>query len=392
MKKQILLLLTTILSLNSYSQINFDKGYFINDSNQKVDCLIKNIDWKNNPTEFEYKLTNNSDTQKATIKTVKEFGIHNMSKYVRYSVKIDRSSDLINKMSNVKNSVFKEEELFLKVLIEGKANLYSFEDSNLKRYFYSLDNSNVEQLIFKQYINSDNQVGTNKKYKQQLWDNLKCSSFEMDKIKKMEYKKKELVSFFEEYNKCNNQEFIKYEEKQKRDLFNLSIRPGLNSSSLVIYNSSSSLRRTDYGNKMTFRIGLESEIVMGFNKNKWAIIIEPTYQYYKAEEEPVTNLSNTNVDYKSIEVPVGLRHYFFLNKSSKIFINGSFISEIILDSKVRNLDVKSDVNFAMGLGYNYNNMYSVELRYQTNRDVLTNYILWNSEYKTISVIFGYTLF
>lgn len=392
MKKQILLLLTTILSLNSYSQINFDKGYFINDSNQKVDCLIKNIDWKNNPTEFEYKLTNNSDTQKATIKTVKEFGIYNMSKYVRYLVKIDRSSDLINKMSNVKNSVFKEEELFLKVLIEGKANLYSFEDSNLKRYFYSLDNSNVEQLIFKQYINSDNQVGTNKKYKQQLWDNLKCSSFEMDKIKKMEYKKKELVSFFEEYNKCNNQEFIKYEEKQKRDLFNLSIRPGLNSSSLVIYNSSSSLRRTDYGNKMTFRIGLESEIVMGFNKNKWAIIIEPTYQYYKAEEEPVTNLSNTNVDYKSIEVPVGLRHYFFLNKSSKIFINGSFISEIILDSKVRNLDVKSDVNFAMGLGYNYNNMYSVELRYQTNRDVLTNYILWNSEYKTISVIFGYTLF
>ncbi|MGB2143303.1 MAG: tRNA modification GTPase [Flavobacteriaceae bacterium] len=392
MKKQILLLLTTILSLNSYSQINFDKGYFINDSNQKVDCLIKNIDWKNNPTEFEYKLTNNSDTQKATIKTVKEFGIYNMSKYVRYSVKIDRSSDLINKMSNVKNSVFKEEELFLKLLIEGKANLYSFEDSNLKRYFYSLDNSNVEQLIFKQYINSDNQVGTNKKYKQQLWDNLKCSSFEMDKIKKMEYKKKELVSFFEEYNKCNNQEFIKYEEKQKRDLFNLSIRPGLNSSSLVIYNSSSSLRRTDYGNKMTFRIGLESEIVMGFNKNKWAIIIEPTYQYYKAEEEPVTNLSNTNVDYKSIEVPVGLRHYFFLNKSSKIFINGSFISEIILDSKVRNLDVKSDVNFAMGLGYNYNNMYSVELRYQTNRDVLKNYMFWNSEYKTISVIFGYTLF
>ena len=53
MKKQILLLLTTILSLNSYSQINFDKGYFINDSNQKVDCLIKNIDWKNNPTEIE---------------------------------------------------------------------------------------------------------------------------------------------------------------------------------------------------------------------------------------------------------------------------------------------------------------------------------------------------
>jgi len=132
---------------------------------------------------------------------------------------------------------------------------------------------------------------------------------------------------------------------------------------------------------------------MGFNKNKWAIIIEPTYQYYKAEDKSITNLSNTIVDYNSLELPIGVRHYFFLNNNSKIFINGSTIYDFVLNSKVRNrLDASSSVNLAMGLGYNYNNAYSIEFRYQTNRDILTDYVSWNSDYKTISIIFGYTLF
>ena len=143
---------------------------------------------------------------------------------------------------------------------------------------------------------------------------------------------------------------------------------------------------------MTFRIGLEFEFIMKFNKNKWAVIVEPTYQYFKAENKAITNLSNTNIDYKSLELPVGLRHYLFLNNNSKIFINGSFISDFVLNSKVRNLDLNTSINFGMGVGYNYNNTYSLEFRYQTSRNLTKNYVLRNSDYKTISLIFGYTLF
>ena len=56
MRKQILVLaFITISCLQSYSQIIFENGYFIDESNNRIECLIKNIDWKNNPTEFEYK-------------------------------------------------------------------------------------------------------------------------------------------------------------------------------------------------------------------------------------------------------------------------------------------------------------------------------------------------
>jgi len=289
MKKRILFLLITILSLNCYSQISFQKGYYIDNTNQKINCLIKNIDWKNNPTEFEYKLSENSESKKTTIKTIKEFGIDNISKYVRSSVNIDRSSENIKNLSNDKNPIFKKEDLFLKVLVEGKATLYQYIDRNLRRYFYNNENSNIEQLIFKSYI-TENNIGTNNRFRQQLFVDLKCPNFKTSKIENIEYKKNSLVRFFTEYNKCHNSELINFESEQKGDFFNLTIRPRLNSSSLTIQNSVSNSRDTDFENKIEFGFGLEAEFILPFNKNKWAIAIEPTYQSFKSQK--TTNVNN----------------------------------------------------------------------------------------------------
>ena len=81
-------------------------------TNQKTDCLIKNLDWKNNPTEFEYKLQADSEVKKATIATIKEFGIFNSSKYVRRSVDLDRSRGTLGDMNSSRNPIFNKEQLF----------------------------------------------------------------------------------------------------------------------------------------------------------------------------------------------------------------------------------------------------------------------------------------
>ena len=135
-KQLIFLLLLLILNIKSYSQILFEDGYFINNSDQKIACLIKNVDWKNNPTEFEYKLAQDANIQKENIETVKEFGIDGLSKYYRVNVKIDRSSDQIDDLNPTKNAIFSNEQLFLKVLVEGKASLFIYVNGNLKRFFY----------------------------------------------------------------------------------------------------------------------------------------------------------------------------------------------------------------------------------------------------------------
>jgi len=395
MKKLLLILLIIIVSLNCYGQISFEKGYYITNSNEKIDCLIKNIDWKNNPTEFKYKLSENTEPKTATIKSVSAFGIYDISEYNRYTVKIDRSSNDLNKLSTDKNPIFKEEQLFLKVLVQGKANLFLFEDGNLRRFFYKTNTTDVEQLIFKNYRASKDKIGKNNRFRQQLWNNLKCQNKPIKSIEQIDYKKNELVALFVKYNKCNDSNLINFEEKQRKYLFNLTLRPGLNSTNLSIQNAVITTVDVDFGNELELRFGLEAEFIFPFNKNKWAIIIEPTYQHFTSEKQLTTQ--TVKVDYASIEIPMGIRHYMFLNKNSKLFVNASFVFDLSSNPTIDfersvDLDIKSNNNLAVGFGYKHANTYSVELRYGTDREILSDYIHWNSNYQTISLIVGYSLF
>ena len=407
MKRKALLLLIAIISINSYSQISFEKGYYIDNSDKKINCLIKNIDWVNNPSEIEYKLSENTKAKYIGITSIKEFGILKASKYIRSAVKIDRSSGNLNYLSDTKAPIFKEEQLFLKVIIEGKANLYHYKEGNLERYFYNKGNAAIEQLVFKNYKINEYDLGKNNRFKQQLWNDLKCSSITMKNIENLEYKKNSLIRFFTEFNVCSNSEFINYEKKQKIDLFNLTLRPRLNNSSLNIQNSSYSTSDTKFSNKLSIGFGLEAEYIFPFNKNKWSVFIEPTYQNYKAEQ--TTDVKNvyggkilSEVNYNSIEVPLGIRHYFFINSTSKVFINASYVLDFSFktsieqkrsdNSNFKSLKIDSRNNLAFGMGYKLNDKYGLEFRYQTSREVLGDYVFWSSDFKTVSIIFGYTIF
>jgi hypothetical protein len=387
MKIKLLFLLTTILSLNCYSQISFENGYYIDNNNQKINCLIKNLDWEDNPTEFKYKLTENSELNIKTIKSVKEFGIDNASKYVRGFVKIDRSSNEAGELDNQRKVAFEEEELFLKVLVQGKSTLYSYVDGNLIRYFYNIEKSNIEQLVFKSYVTPEFKIGVNNRFRNQLWNNLKCSDIKKSRAEKLKYRKSDLVNFFVAYNNCNNQENINFEEKPKKDLFNLTIRPRLNSSSLV----ASRYRDTNFKNELGFGFGIEAEFILPFHKNKWSVIIEPSYKSFTIEESRNGSLEDV-INYNLIEFLAGVRHYFFLNDNSKMFINASLSSDFSLkEAQTTNSSGLITVYTGFGLGYKYNDKYSVELRHQTPGGLGSEYT-WVADYKTLSIIFGYSLF
>lgn len=307
MKKQFLFLtLAFILSFNSYSQIVFEKGYFISDDDKKTNCLIENMDWKNTPVSFRYKLSDGQDVVRADLKTIKEFAINGKDKFIKTVVKIDRSDKRIESMSKEKNPVFNEEKLFLQVLLEGNAALFLFDDGNVRRFFYKVNDSEIKQLVYKLYLAHEDSIAHNNHFREQLYLDLKCENIQQREYEKLNYKKKDLKGLFLRYNKCSGlDEVVDFEKKEKRDLFNLTIRPRYNNSLASINSNVSDFRDFNFGSKSYFTVGVEAEFILPFNKNRWSVIVEPTYQYYKSEKSQ----DNSNVvggkifgkiDYKSI--------------------------------------------------------------------------------------------
>lgn len=407
MKKHLIFFVIGLLTLNVHAQINFESGYFIDNSNERIECFIRNVDWKNNPTEFQYRLSRDGKTQKTTIEQTKEFGIYHSLKYIRQTVKIDRSSEHLVRMSTQKDPVFDQEELFLKILVEGKANLYVYEDSNLKRYFFNVDGASIEQLVFKRYKISNQQIAKNNAFRKQLNDELACPSIHIARIEKLNYRQNSLVDLFVDYNRCSDAAFVNYEEGKYSDLFKLSFRPRINRSSLATTNTtaSSSTRNAFFPHKFTFGFGVEAEWTMPFHQNKWAFFVEPTYHQFKSSHEveagTVSGGSLTaEVDYRSIELPLGLRHNFFLNNGGRLFINAFYIIDMSGRSSIKykradgselsGLTIKSRPNIGFGIGYKHHR-YSVEARYQTPRDLLGNYEFLQSDYKMASLIFGFSI-
>lgn len=406
MKKQITILALIISSI-SFAQIKFEKGYIIDDSGDKKEVLIKNMDWLNSPSSIEYKTDIDSKPINADIKSIKEFSVGNI-KYIRKTVDIDKSSEDLAFLSTEKKPKYTEETVFLKSVVEGKANLLQYKTKGLTRYFYSVDNAEPKQLVYKIYSYDNSLIAYNNDFRNQLEEQINCNLTNKE-IENTNYKLNDLSKVFFKYNQCNDSNYknsAANREGEKQNTIHLNIKPGVRfaSASVDIYNPYVSPNNVDLDSEVTFSIGAELEYVLPINKNKWSVFVEPTFQSYKSSKEFTINkgqVSEENVkrtvDYKSIDIPFGIRHYFHLNDKSKFFANVAYVVSVNLkDSKITSeynpYEISSGNSVALGGGFKYNDKYSIEVRYFTPRNLLKNQVDKNIDYNAFSIIFGYTLF
>lgn len=408
-RNALLLFLVTALYSELFSQVKFEKGYIIDNDNQRIECLIKNNDWKNNPTEFSYKLNDSSDIITGTLGRIREFGIYGISKYISSYIDIDISSDKSEELTFEKDPKWSKEFIFLETIIDGKASLYRFQNGKIVRFFYSTDTSSIKQLVYKKYLVNKTVNGIkndyaieNSLYKSQLWLNVNCN-FNNKTLKNLSYKKEDLEEYFTKYNKCKGIAFEEFGVKhRKRDILYLNVTPGLNYSSLKMENDMSVPSSFDFGSKVSFRLGVEVEFILPFNKNKWAITIEPYYHYFKSEYDYkfVNNFTTrtASINYSLIEFPIGLRYYMYLNTNSRIFLSASFIPNYnyILKSDFdlgnsNELEIKSATNFVFGVGYKFG-VYSIEYKHFLSSNILNKHALWSCDYNRSSLTFGIRFF
>lgn len=394
MKKQHLLYLLLIYQSIAFGQNEFEAGYIIDASNQKIECLIKNNDWKNNPSRIEYKLSATGDAKEINIKKIQEFEIYTKSKYQRFDVKMERSFEKTALLGNDKNPNLSSEQVLLKVLIDGEASLYSYEDTNLKKFFYKKSDAPIEQLVFVKYLTPENRISQNNRYRQQLWNKLQCSSIDKSQIDNIEYKQKEMIKLFVQYNECANAVFKNYVPKRSKQSIQMALRLGAKYSSSNIENAINNTK-ADFGGKLGLRVGLEASYFLPYRNDTWAIIIEPTYNYYTGEQPYKTFMAF--LAHRSIELGIGARHFLFLGANKKIFLNASVVLDISLDGTLRftgqeGLTTRSKPFGAFGAGLYLADKMNFEIRFQTPHDILRTYNNWISTHNAVSANFGYKLF
>jgi hypothetical protein len=366
--KQCYAFILTVISLTSFAQVKFEKGYFINNQNVRTECIIKNIDWNDTPTEFEYRLSENDNSYVKKDYEVKEFVVGS-SRYVSADVAIDITSDRMDRILEGKNPVFETRRIFMKVLTEGKSKLYQYKKNEFQRFFFSINGGEIQQLVYKRYFIDHNHYETayNTYFRQQLWVNVKCETTTEKEVENLTYTKADLIRYFEAIDACKGEKTAEKPQEKKKGSFNLkaSVFFGKNSFSV-----SGPRYDFDFGSKTYVSFGAEGEYIFPFRNNKWSCIVEPTYNTF-SNEVRISEDELYSVDYKSVSIGMGFRHYFFINDNSKIFLNFSANYSIISgSSNVLYVDGVHEtvyefspnlVNFSIGGGFNYRR-FSIEAR------------------------------
>jgi hypothetical protein len=407
----LLLSLTTI-----HAQINFEKGYFINNNKERTECLIRNVNWMNNPTNFEYKLTadeKNSHTE--DIATVTEFGVYDECKYQRFYVTIEKSGSDLRYLTKDKKPAWEKQTLFLKVLVDGDAALYQYIGENIYKYFYQTKTIPINQLICIKYITAElakdnvtegaERIATNNQFRQQLYNDVKCDEMTLSDFEKIGYTNNDLVKHFTKFNSCMGKSTSTYITRQEKTIFNIRAIAGINMVDFSINDNHTYFNKGTTIKDQVFAFGAELEYIFPFNKNKWGIYFSPNFQSFKTEKTyikqdgfgetgtEVTN--NVKIDYNYFELPFGIRHYMYLNTKSKLFINAAFtvymgkgtMKTHSTGSVDKEFTLRSNGVIGAGLGYCYNNKFSVELKTYFSEQVLNE----NTDFQVTSNAVGIQL-
>lgn len=423
MRKKQLYLIICFITFSMFSQTKFEKGYYITSNGEKIEGLIKNMDWRNNPTSIEFKKDENENSQEISFNDFSEFEINGISKYKKFNVKIDKSTNKLKEVTYRRTPIFVEETILLKTLVEGQYSLFKYENDGFVKFFYTSPTNDIEQLIYilfyidedtaNKYKENGSEVYANitllknEEFKKQLYKNVNCNQT-FESIDKLEYDKKKLIKYFIENNNCNNYNYRTFgNKKNNKPHFNLKAVANVNlhGADLSYINS---IYNTNglFSQKIGFGVGFEFELFLPFNNNKWSVFAEPTFNSYNDKGKLYNKSTNASyeieVKYSYIQVPIGLRYNMYLTDKSKLYVNPLYNLRITYgdsDFSSDNVNIQNflDIfpllaNFGVGVGYSYNNL-TAEIRVIANSELVSGADSnFSSKYNYSSFILKYQLF
>lgn len=367
-------------------------GYYITENNEIVKGYFKDSDFTDYAS-LQFKRSANEVYTKINISNIKEIGIADQFKFEKHSVKMDDTDFNSNRLNDNKEGNWTEKTVFLNVLVEGDASLYSYTDSKGTRYFFKVDSKNtgLDQLVYRKYKVSSTEVSENPQFRQQLYANLMCSNQNVTNFRKIAYKKNDLIEIVKNFNTCTNAQFKVYSnETGKKTTFNYTVFAGLYQSSFLVEFISG--EETEKATEISYSVG--GEVSFTLPSEKFTFFAKAELEKLNVQTKrnfdlsPSTSVTNDYIfdaDVLILNLFLGTRYNFLLNDKNKLYIDGALgISKpfgdveyvfIVSDASgelqraTQSVSSVSDFYLQLGLGYEFNKKFGIDFRIDTAKNL-----------------------
>ncbi len=158
-----------------------------------------------------------------------------------------------------------------------------------------------------------------------MLNELKCEAVSINKIQTLKYNESQLSKYFINYLKCAG------------DSVSLKSNAAIRTSNKTRIRITSGI--FSITNTSAYRIGAEFEFGM-FTRNKWALLIDANYLIFYSGYTGINTLA----------LPLGIRHYFYLNNDTRLFLNAFLLTTYYSPGSTRVFDVGNPA-FGGGIAY-----------------------------------------
>jgi hypothetical protein len=400
-----------LLSLNLFSQDNYQPGFIVQLSGDTLNGFIDYRNWGNNPDKIEFRQSTKGPVTVYRPLSIREFGVAGEI-YLSAIIETETSPSALNNLDVTPELKIITDTAFIMVLIRGNKSLLSFRSNSVKDNFYIEENGNYTLLRQKKYLSKAGNktvVVENKKYIGQLRLYLTgCGDMDSRAVK-LEYINQSLTRYFNAYYDCIKGDTVFEMKNQERIKLSAGVSGGITSTSIYLLG-------TSYYPDPVFKASTDFtgaiflDCILGRDRQKWSIYNELNYTSFKFETTYPDYLKNTlttkmNFDYIKL---VNMLRFSYPVYKVRVFVNAGVSNGIAFekDNSVRIVPKngqivlirqerlikeirKLDIGFLGGAGIQYKKL-SGEIRYE-NSSGMSPYVYTSSDLERLYFILAYRI-